>query len=460
MRSTLGFQPSPSNLRINVGRVWLWGVLVSSGWAACSTNADGFVTPSTSQDGQAGGAGGPSGGLPDAEGGGSPALDAANWVALDGAFGGSLVPRSSSAEVRDAGSSLRLDASAGDMRGTTGTGGVGGQGTAPPDAGTTSLDAPEAGRKDSGGQAGGKSSVKGSGGAATGGMGGGLSNAGGTTGGSKGGATSGTLSHTPDAGLDGNDTPDALVSLDTREPDATVDASSWSLLWSDEFNREKNAGIDSDKWTVLEWESGRVNGEKQRYVDNVENLFFEGNKYLVLRGLHESGDTYTSARIESKFKFKFGRVEVSAKLPAGQGSFPGIIMMGTNGGWPDCGELALMEQYGDEKDRIYCSTYSGSQSDIQKTFAFPSPTSASAEFHTYAVEWYTDHVVFFVDETEVGRKSYSASSPFANDNNDFTITLDVALGGDMGRAIDNEAFPMDMVVDYVRVYSAPSARRN
>ncbi len=456
MRSTFGFQPSPSNLKINIGRVWLLGVLVSSGWAGCSANTDGIVSPSTSRDGQASGAGGgagQSGGLLDAAPGGSPSLDAANLVALDGASGGSLAPRSSSSTaLRDAGSNFRLDASGGDMRGTTGTGGVDGQGTttATPDAGAPPSDAPVAGSKDSGGVTG----VKSSGGGPKGGMDGGLSNAGGAPGGAKGDAKDGTLSHTPDAGIDVASLPDTLVSLDTREPDAVADASPWQLVWSDEFDRAQNAGVDSSKWTVLEWEAGRVNNEKQRYVDSLENIFFDQNKYLVLRGLREPDDTYTSARIESKFKFKFGRIEVRAKLPAGQGSFPGIIMMGTNGGWPDCGELALMEQHEDKKV-VYCSTYSGSQSDIQKEFAFPSATSASTEFHTYAAEWYADRVVFFVDDTEVGRKSNSDTSPFTNDNNDFTITLDVALGGDMGGAIDNEAFPMDMVVDYVRVYDSP-----
>jgi beta-glucanase (GH16 family) len=171
--------------------------------------------------------------------------------------------------------------------------------------------------------------------------------------------------------------------------------------------------------------------------------------------LHEPNNAYpyTSARIQSKFAFKFGRLEIKAKLPAGKGSFPGMILMGTNGAaWPQCGEIGLVEQYGNDKNSIYCSTYSSSQNDINEKITFQGTAPLSEQFHVYALEWYEDHMVFFVDDVEVARRNgYTASSPLASANNDFNIILDVALGGNMGGTIDNTAFPMDMTLDYVRV---------
>jgi beta-glucanase (GH16 family) len=207
-----------------------------------------------------------------------------------------------------------------------------------------------------------------------------------------------------------------------------------------------------------------VNGEEQKYTARRENVFHDGEGHLVLRGLNDTyrvGATtypYTSGRIQTdgKFEFKFGRIEISAKLPAGKGSFPGMILMGTNGGWPQNGEIGLMEQYGQDKSSIYCSTYSNSQNDISKKITFPGTTSLSAEFHTYALEWYADHMVFFVDDQEVASRDFGATSPLATTDNNFYIILDVALGGDKGGTINDSDFTsdkMDMVLDYVRVYS-------
>jgi beta-glucanase (GH16 family) len=458
VRSTSRFQPSPSNFGITIGRVGLLGVLAFSGWAGCQANSDGFADPSA-KGGKAGGAtgtAGQTGGAADAAPGGSPSLDALPLVAADAATGGSTVPQSTGLQIRDAGSALS------DARGGQGgAGGVGGQGTATGgfgpdlDAGTP-VDAPLGGTTDTSSGAGGDK-----GGTVTGGAAGNSTSTGGTAGGASGGTTGGTISAPADAGADVFVKADTTVAPDAATPDH-ADASPWRLVWSDEFDREADSGIVATKWNASTWEPGTVNGEEQKYTARRENIFHDGQGNLILRALNDPyrpspGTTYdyTSGRIQTdgKFEFKFGRVEIRAKLPVGQGSFPGMLLMGTNGGWPQNGEIGLMEQYGQDKASIYCSTYSNSQSDISKKVTFPTTTTLSAQFHTYALEWYADHMVFFVDDEEVARKTFNASSPFANDNNDFYIILDVALGGDKGGTINDEAFPMDMVLDYVRVYS-------
>lgn len=454
MRSTTSSRPHLSTIKFTVGRIGLLGVVVFSGWAGCQTNVDGLANP-TAQGGRTGGANDAAAQLdgdptPVSDGamGGSP-VDAGLVSASDGPAGGSMAPQSIDALIRDAGSSS-LSEAGGD---TSRTGGVGGQGTGTggmagnsmADAGLPpGADAPQGGTTSGSSKTGGNDA----GGTLSGGK------IGGSTG-STGGATGGSLS-ARDAGIDVFISPDTHVPADTAKPDL-ADASAWRLVWSDEFDREANTGVIASKWNVSTWNPGTVNNEEQKYTAREQNIFHDGDGHLVLRALNEASGAYpyTSGRIQSdgKYEFKFGRIEIRAKLPAGQGSFPGMVLMGTNGGWPSCGEIGLMEQRGQDKTSVTCSTYSDSQNDLSKKVTFPTPTTLSAEFHTYALEWYVDHMVFFIDDKEVARREFGASSPFATDNNNFYIILDVALGGSMGGTIDDTAFPMDMVLDYVRVYA-------
>jgi len=233
------------------------------------------------------------------------------------------------------------------------------------------------------------------------------------------------------------------------------------LVWHDEFEGAARTAPDEGKWSYATWgPSGGVNNEKQQYTTSLDNVFLNGDGQLVIRALksigQNAGAQYTSGRIHTKGNFSFttGRVEVRAKLPAGVGSFPGIITMGTEGSWPQCGELALVEQYGQDKSWFYSSAFadnsdkSGDKRSVR--YDFENATTASADFHVYSVDRYSDHLVFQVDGDEVMRTSYDTSSPFYTTPE--YIILDVAVGGNMGGTIDPEGFPMDLVVDYVRVY--------
>ena len=259
----------------------------------------------------------------------------------------------------------------------------------------------------------------------------------------------------PDIPIGPPDTGDAADAPD----DASVDSGPpLTLIWSDEFNGTANTGIDSTKWSYVTWDPGYVNNELQKYTSRLANVFEDGKGDLVIRGLNTTyaGNKYTSGRIESKGHFSFNsRMEVRAKLPAGTGSYPGIIMLGTSGTWPQSGELALMEQYGQYKSWFYVDAYAGTASGSGNTgsikYTFPNDTTASSDFHIYSLDWYADHIVFQVDGIEITRTTFNKSSPFYTTPE--YIVLDVALGGDMGGDIDDNAFPMDMVVDYVRVYS-------
>jgi beta-glucanase (GH16 family) len=271
-----------------------------------------------------------------------------------------------------------------------------------------------------------------------------------------GGSTSGR-----DTGLVSNDgaTRDGLSASDAGFDSGT--SPNWHLVWSDDFTLDVSTGVDTTKWTPATSDPGTVNGEKQKYTARAQNIFHDDQGHLVLRGLHDfwrnNGTTYpyTSARVQTDSipQLKFGRVEVRAKLPAGQGSYPAILLMGTTGNWPQCGEVGIMEQWGQvDKSWLYCSTYSGTASDINQKVTFPNATTLSSDFHVYALEWYSDHMVFFIDGAQVARSNFDKTSPFYTGT--FYLILEVAIGGTMGGTIDDAgSFPMDMVLDYVRVYS-------
>lgn len=271
----------------------------------------------------------------------------------------------------------------------------------------------------------------------------------------------------PDRPLQEDTAPDAPPDKPFVESDGSYFAEAPSgeagplvLSWSEEFDGPANTSVDSGKWRFVTWGpgSGAVNHEVQQYTTSTNNVFLDGSGHLVIRALHDpaAATPYTSGRIESRLAFGPGHhIEVRAKLPAGRGSFPAILMKGSTDDWPAGGALGLMEQYGQDKRWYYATAYApdepGSGKTAKTKHTFPDAETASADFHVYSLGWYQDTLVFQVDGQTVLTTTYAPTSPFATITQYFV--LDVALGGDMGLEIDDTAFPMEMMVDYVRVYA-------
>ena len=154
---------------------------------------------------------------------------------------------------------------------------------------------------------------------------------------------------------------------DNSEPITNLD---WNLIWSDEFG---GTSLDQSKWNILRWRPGWVNNELQAYTERDTNIYLE-NGNLVLRALIEPGyfdsdyqgnsynADYTSGRINTSGKFSptYGRVDIRAKLPKGRGSWPAIWMLGENistVGWPNCGEIDIMEHVGFDSGIIHGSIH-------------------------------------------------------------------------------------------------------
>lgn len=226
-----------------------------------------------------------------------------------------------------------------------------------------------------------------------------------------------------------------------------------SLVWSDEFNTP--GAPDPAKWGYDLGAGGWGNQEVQYYTNRTDNASVSnGTLKITLKREDYSGSAYTSARLLSKgkFSFKYGKVEVSAKLPAGAGTWPAIWMLGDNissVGWPACGEIDIMEHKGNDLNRIFGTLHhpghSGGNGDGSTTVI----TNATTAFHKYTLEWTATSIKFLVDDVQFYAFTNSSSLPF---NQNFFLILNVAMGGTFGGSVDPAFSSAAMEIDYVRVY--------
>lgn len=241
--------------------------------------------------------------------------------------------------------------------------------------------------------------------------------------------------------------------ITSEEPvDNTLNSAFTNLVWEDDFNTD--GAPDATKWTydLGTGDNGWGNGELQSYTNSTDNAIVE-NGVLKIKAKAD-GASYTSARLKSQglYEFTYGRVEVRAKLPASQGTWPAIWMLGANFntvGWPVSGEIDIMEQKGQDKNTVLSTIH------YPGNFAGGGPssstelTTSTTQFHNYTVEWSATEINFAIDDQIYHRLSNDSTLPF---NADFFLILNVAMGGTLGGTID-PGFTEDMMeIDYVKVY--------
>ncbi len=255
-------------------------------------------------------------------------------------------------------------------------------------------------------------------------------------------------------------------------------APTWSLIWSDEFDGPAGTRPDAAKWQYDLGGQGWGNQEWEYYTDAPENAALDGKGALIINALEapdaEAGGLkcwygpcrFTSARIrtESRFEFAYGRVEARLKIPFGQGIWPAFWMLGANlasDGWPDCGEIDIMENIGREPSTIYGSVhgpgYSGGNS-ITAAYSLPSGQAIKDDYHIFVVEWEPDALRWYVDGTLYNtiKKDVIPQGKSWVFDHPFFIILNVAVGGIWpGYPDETSTYPQKMWVDYVRVYQHP-----
>jgi len=232
-------------------------------------------------------------------------------------------------------------------------------------------------------------------------------------------------------------------------------------VWADEF--DYTGRPDASKWGYDLGGHGWGNKELQLYTDTISNArVADGKLIITARQENKGGSAYTSAKLISKNKgdFRYGRFEVSAKLPTGRGTWPAIWMLPTDwayGGWPKSGEIDIMEHVGHDQDRVHVTVHTEAYNHSINTQRGQSKLvpGASTAFHLYRVDWTPDAIRGYIDNEPVfeclNEGKTSAEWPF---DQRFHLLLNIAVGGNWGGAqgVDPEIFPQSMEVDYVRVY--------
>jgi len=237
------------------------------------------------------------------------------------------------------------------------------------------------------------------------------------------------------------------------KPGTDVPTGDYKLVWSDEF--DVNGTPSPSKWTYDLGGNGWGNSELQYYTNRSENVIVQGG-VLKIKAIRESysGSAYTSARLLTNglYSFKYGKVEASAKLPAGAGTWPAIWMLGSNigtAGWPACGEIDIMEHRGSELNKIFGTLHYPGRSGGNADGNTKTISNASTEFHLYKVEWTSTSIDIYVDNQLIHTVANSNKIPF---NHNFFIIMNVAMGGTFGGAVDPAFTSATMEVDYIRVY--------
>ncbi|NTW96526.1 MAG: glycoside hydrolase family 16 protein [Erysipelotrichaceae bacterium] len=234
--------------------------------------------------------------------------------------------------------------------------------------------------------------------------------------------------------------------------------SKWNLVFEEDFS--KQTSLDLTHWTVDVGDHGGGNNEAQYYTAGTHNIIFEDGA-LQLEGRKEKykSKEYTSAKIvtKDKIEWKYGRFEICAKIPQGKGTWPAIWTLGhklPKEGWPEMGEIDIMEHVGWNQDIIHFSLHSklyNHKIGNQATF-FTKIENVSSSYKTYVLEWDETKISFFVDDRHmltVLKKDYADSWPFDKPH---YLILNLALGGGWGGEIDDTCLPQRLSIKSVKVF--------
>lgn len=243
-----------------------------------------------------------------------------------------------------------------------------------------------------------------------------------------------------------------------------------NLVWHDEFDID--GAVNNQKWfhqTLIPNGNSWYNDEIQHYTNRIQNSFVS-NGHLSIVAIKEpftnQGVTkqFTSARLNSKFAFTYGKVDVRAKLPSGNGTWPAIWTLGKNinepgaywqtqgfgtTSWPACGEMDIMEHWGNNQNFVQSATHTPSSFGATINHGGQFIETVSSEFHTYTLYWYPNKLVFLVDD-----KIHFVYQPSIQNASTWPFTLDQYLL--LNIAIESSISPNftqgSMDVDFVRVY--------
>lgn len=258
-----------------------------------------------------------------------------------------------------------------------------------------------------------------------------------------------------------------------REAAGLKPKADWKISWRDEFEGKEGTGVDMGKWKKETGGKGWGNKEFQFYTDSPRNAYQDGSGFLVIKAIEEDPGPgsecwygkcrYTSARLITKgiFSQKYGRFETRIQVPFGQGIWPAFWLMGDDidsVGWPNNGEIDVMENIGREPSKAHGTVhgpgYSGANG-LGGEYVLQDGKKFSDDFHVFAVEWEPENISWYIDGNRyfaISRDDLPKDAKWVFDHPHFLL-LNLAVGGNWPGSPDNTTvFPQKMKIDYVRVY--------
>jgi len=247
------------------------------------------------------------------------------------------------------------------------------------------------------------------------------------------------------------------------KPPADFDDGEYDLVWEDKFNG--NGAVDPTKWTAVEKGGGHYNDELQYYSNRTKNAWVSDGT-LKIRALREDykDHKYTSAKLETKVAWTYGKFHVKARLNQGsaRGTWPALWMMPKDkvyGYWPHSGEIDIMEHVGYQPGKVHATVHTEAYNHRLKNQKGGHTRVNQNEWHTYKVDWKPDSIAFSIDDRgpyNVFRKESDSSAKWPL-NKDFYLILNMAVGGSWGgvQGVDEWSFKGNgqiMEVDWVKVY--------
>ncbi|MBK9733913.1 MAG: family 16 glycosylhydrolase [Saprospiraceae bacterium] len=233
----------------------------------------------------------------------------------------------------------------------------------------------------------------------------------------------------------------------------------YKLVWADEFD---STALNTNNWVHETGAGGWGNSELQHYRED-NTSFLKGNIVITAKSQKYGSSNYTSSRLKTQGKkaFKYGRIDIRAVLPKGQGMWPALWMLGSNitsVNWPACGEIDIMELAGNLPNRAVGTVHFGANVSQHQYKSMSKYLTGNKnfqdEYHVFSIIWKENLIEFFVDDekfhsitpADLGTATYPFNKPF------FFI-MNVAVGGTFPGNPDNSTpFPQSMVVDYLRVF--------
>lgn len=235
------------------------------------------------------------------------------------------------------------------------------------------------------------------------------------------------------------------------------------LVWSDEFDGQE---LSLENWSFETGNHGWGNNELQNYVEGSNVEVSDGTLKIIARREDSDGSRYTSTRLNSKREFRYGKIEIHAKIPdhKGNGLWPALWMLGNDigtVGWPACGEIDIMEYVSFDPNNVHFSIHSTANNHVSGTQVTSGPIpleTIEEEFHTYGLLWTDQYLRFYIDDPENVQLNFLRPSVSSIENwpfsKHFYFLLNIAVGGNWGglEGVDDSIFPAVMEVDYIRVY--------